>query len=351
MGLPFVYRGFLPGLIAWGLIGYVLLPQLGYHFVSLPLDAQAALVAIVPSTIGAGLVSLDYVIFTFYEGRFYWPRWLRNLLTERLQNKVKFWFDRQANVPDTGEEYKELWFKLRNFPEEGKRRVANCPTIMGNMLRQAEDYPWNRYRMDNEFYWYRLKMVVPKEKWDLVENTKAQVDFLVYSSFFLMAYSPVHIIIYVLAGKPIEALFGALTITTAYLLYRVSLKGLRLYLEEFKSIFDVYREDLRKAFDPNKLGQREQDFWRGSWETLQYGKELQGAEAQFLITVASNKDPALVANDVGKAGLNMDIVTGRSDFALSGYFRASTQAEINAKLDAIRRVDGVQNVSYFWKGV
>lgn len=317
---------------------------------------QAALVALAPTIIGALLMTFDYVIYTFYEGRFYWPASLSKLLTRHLQEKVDSekedsWAKQAKRARSEGREgdFNELWFKLRNFPEdEGKdRRKVVYPTIMGNMLRQAEDYPWKRYGMDDTFYWYRLKMILPKDQSDLIENTKAQVDLLVYSSFFLAAYSPAHIIVYGMTGRLVGAFFGLLTITAAYLLYRVSLKGLRLYLEEFKSAFDVYRDKLRTVFDASNLGDREQRFWKRAWVVLQYGETA--GEAVVLVTLAPNKDPVAIVNELEKAGLKLNWVVGEGDFALSGYFAASNLSEVTTKLNAIRTNPGIQNVSYFWR--
>ncbi len=347
LGLPFVFRGFLPGLIGWALVAYFLLPPFGLVIIGGSPEFQIALSLLASLLVGALLVTLDYSIFTFYEGRLYWPQTVSSTMIRRLQNKIDSMQKEEDEVKDERKRA-ELWFKLRQFPETGEgRRIAAYPTLMGNLLKQAEDYPLKRYGMDPEFFWFRLKFLIPKEKFSVLENTKAQVDFLVYTSFLFVIYAIAHFITYTVAGDSIKAVLGVIfAITLAYLLYRISLKELVIYLEDFKSIFDVYRNELRRVIDEKSMEQEERSFWGNTLERLQYGQKPEG-EMHLMLKVAPDKDASVVGKALKDAGLVSDVFTGSGDCNLLCYTRISDSGDASSKVEQIKKFDGVTIVFHF----
>jgi len=305
-GSPFLLRSFLPGLVSSLLIFYALppaVPWLGTFWRCLSFEQKLVLLAASSLIIGAVITTLDYRIYTFYEGRFGWPEVVKSALTKRLSKKVALLQDRDREILDEikklkesggssqselervttlENERKEIWFNLRMFPASvGKPgspeiRQARLPTMLGNILAESESYPLLRYGMDPVFYWYRLVQIVPRERMQALDRLKATSDFLVYTSAVLVLYAPIHLISY-LVGKlyclSLLGFVGALLISGV--LYRISLSSLRQYCESTKGVYDVYRHELRRSLlhpVTTEGVEKETDFWRNVWLYLQYGQ-------------------------------------------------------------------------------
>jgi hypothetical protein len=52
------------------------------------------------------------------------------------------------------------------------------PTALGNVLKSAERYPWQRYRLDAVVIWSRLQPLLPNEFADLLQQAKTSLDLL-----------------------------------------------------------------------------------------------------------------------------------------------------------------------------
>jgi hypothetical protein len=52
------------------------------------------------------------------------------------------------------------------------------PTALGNVLKSAERYPWQRYRLDAVVIWSRLQPLLPTEFADLLQQAKTSLDLL-----------------------------------------------------------------------------------------------------------------------------------------------------------------------------
>ena len=52
------------------------------------------------------------------------------------------------------------------------------PTALGNVLKSAERYPWQRYRLDAVVIWSRLQPLLPAEFADLLQQAKTSLDLL-----------------------------------------------------------------------------------------------------------------------------------------------------------------------------
>jgi Flp pilus assembly protein CpaB len=60
-----------------------------------------------------------------------------------------------------------------SFPPETE---SVRPTSLGNVLRSAERYPWQRYRLDAVVVWSRLQSLLPSEFADLLQKSKTSFD-------------------------------------------------------------------------------------------------------------------------------------------------------------------------------
>jgi hypothetical protein len=58
------------------------------------------------------------------------------------------------------------------------------PTVLGNVLKSAERYPWQRYRLDAVVIWPRLQPLLPSESTDLLQQAKTSLDLLLTLATF-----------------------------------------------------------------------------------------------------------------------------------------------------------------------
>jgi hypothetical protein len=58
------------------------------------------------------------------------------------------------------------------------------PTALGNVLKSAELYPWQRYRLDAVVIWSRLQPLLPTEFADLLQQAKTSLDILLTLATF-----------------------------------------------------------------------------------------------------------------------------------------------------------------------
>jgi len=295
-GLAFLLR-ILPGI----LLTYPLLlatsPIMGFDLIGAPLEQQVLIVGMVGLLLGVLLNCLDFTIYTFYEGRRGWLRELKDCMVNRLNREIRWKYSEEKKLfekveylkqqkPITKEmqrqinalemERGEIWFYLLQFPsvvtDDNVEHRALSPTRFGNIILEGELYPEMKYGMDIVFYWPRMRFVIPKHIWTEIDTSKALVDFLVYLSFSLILYTPIHIVAYVLLRLPLQALIGLLTPLVAYLLYKLSWDELRTYYNYVKAVFDSYRDDLKgklKVKDSKEI-EKEKEEWDKIWRYLQY---------------------------------------------------------------------------------
>jgi len=299
-------RSFLPGLVFSLLIFYGLppaVPWLGTFWRCFSFEQEVVFLLACSLLIGALITTLDYRIYTFYEGRFGWPEVVKSALTKRLSRRVASLQDRDRKIleeikklkesSDSSQseperiarlenERKEIWFNLRMFPASVDKpgspetRQARLPTMLGNLLAEAESYALLRYGMDPVFYWYRLAQIVPRERMQVLDRLKASTDFLVYTSALLVFYAPIHLVSYLVGKLYCLSLLGfAGALLISWVLYRVSLNSLMQYCESTKGLYDVYRHELRRRLLQPVTAENveeETNFWRDLWVYLQYGQ-------------------------------------------------------------------------------
>src|SRR5260370_4323839 len=124
------------------------------------------------------ILALSGGVYKVFEGRALWPRRLFVWAMARQRARVRKLYSKQDALRDTDKEaYDELWSKLRAYPTDEKNEpFAARPTLLGNILREYEDYPRKRYGMDSVFYWTRIWMEMDKEKKELIDNEWSLAD-------------------------------------------------------------------------------------------------------------------------------------------------------------------------------
>lgn len=266
MKLPFsfdlklVFRLLLPGFIL-GVALYPLVRTLISAVTARPIGTE---VLLVPLTIVAGwsVIVMDMSIYMVFEGRRYWPSWLLKLGVRREERRLKALQQQIATgrLADR-RRYLEAGVEMRRFPmdQDGAYR-AKLPTRLGNLLAAYEGYSERIYGMDPPFYWSRLWLTLGKELREEIDGQQAMTDSATYTAAALL-FSGALLALYGLLGLlrpglvkslPAPSVLGilaALSITSGYVLYRCSLHLHAQFGETFKSVFDLYRGNLRPLDD------------------------------------------------------------------------------------------------------
>ncbi len=279
--LPILMHMILPGLLAtavfYRLVARVLSP--------LPWGAEnywqrVVAFALMELTAGALISTGGSQISKVYEGRAFWPEWLRARGLDRQQARVSR-LRRKADEATDEAGYDDAWFELRAYPIDEKtgERVATRPTLLGNIMAQADQYSWTRYGMDAVFYWSRIWMLVDKDQKEDIDNQWSVADGFLTLSAISMAGAAVWTAQIALswfsvgtALLPWSNRWLDLAGVAAWLLlglfwYRLSLPFHRANGELAKAVFDLYRDKVRKLATP---APHEKAEWGAAWAFLQY---------------------------------------------------------------------------------
>ena len=278
MKLPFtfgtdqvLFRMVLPGVI----LALVLWPAL-VSVDGAPVDALLYLPLV--ALFGGWLIGLcDTQIYMIYEGRRFWPRWLRDWGLRRERRRLRGLATRAERARASGDRgrYLESCSDIARFPlaQDGERHAA-MPTRLGNLMYEYELYPSWKYGLDSVFFFYRIWVSIDKALRDEIDRKQASVDGAVFLSFVLVlaaAWFFAWFCVLLVAGthpqavepllpwrlgfqERIEFAWGVPTWTNlqlagaclllAYGVYRLSLYAHSQYGEFYKALFDQHRSCL-----------------------------------------------------------------------------------------------------------
>lgn len=154
--------------------------------------------------------------------------------------------------------YGEARHRWRLTEIQGQRRVADnyaqyplsrnqvMATRLGNVLRAAERYPYDRYGADAVLVWPRLYPLLPESVITSIAQAREALEFLLVLSALATAFGVLSGIYLLVVVAPVwlflVCFWGAPAV--ALLAYRSSLGAALLYAEVVRSAFDLYRLDL-----------------------------------------------------------------------------------------------------------
>lgn len=179
----------------------------------------------------------------------YWPSFVSRLrkkiikrLKHQLESKRNQWkilaykkLKKEALEEKEEEEYTLLDKELAQYPLNYRLLM---PTLIGNILRAAEEYPLVRYGLEITVVWPRLWLILPELARQEVSSARQALD----ERTRLMVWGLVFIIWSVWAwwALPIGLL-------SAFISYRAMISSAGIYGELLRSSFDLYRHDLYSA--------------------------------------------------------------------------------------------------------
>ncbi|MBB5079278.1 hypothetical protein [Nonomuraea endophytica] len=199
----------------------------------------------------AWLASAATTLVRLYEG--YWP----GRIGRPLRALGLRWHRRRMSALDPGDDadYARLHTSYPSDPAEV------MPTRLGNILKNAELHPEDRYGLDAVVIWPRLYPLLPEEQRAALVAARTELEFFLTVSALAAVYSAASGIFLVVAGAAPGLFLLCHTAggVVALLAYRAALPSARLYGQQVKVTFDVHRDLLLKAtgqHDPEGFDER-----------------------------------------------------------------------------------------------
>jgi hypothetical protein len=273
-GNRFVMTALFPSLVFWGLLITVFV--IGSRNLSVAMNLWNGQDDILKGILivcfiawvtffASSLSSQSTAILRLYEG--YWKspigRKLGDAGKEKHKKKLKKIDEEAANNKNRYEDI-YLFYPLPTQPEQV------MPTLLGNILKNSELYPNDRYNIDAVLIWPRLYHILPDSLIQTIAEARGSLDFLIrvsfLSGFFSLICFVFLIVVFLLPDKSmwwlvLVFLVGGLFV--AWLAYKSALSSAVLYAHQIKSAFDLYRRELLKqmSFTPPTTLKDEQDLW------------------------------------------------------------------------------------------
>jgi hypothetical protein len=179
-------------------------------------------------------------ILKFFEGY-----WRIPIVGEYIKDIGRSWHRKKleslALRIDEPEAYEEINLKYP-LPEQAEV----MPTLLGNILKNAELYPRDRYGLDAVLFWPRLYPLFPPQFAADIAQLRGNVDkmllvtilaavfSLLSGGYLLVIRAPWLLFVLCFGG-------GVITMFTAY---RGAMGSVMPYAEQIKTAFDLYRNDL-----------------------------------------------------------------------------------------------------------
>lgn len=264
----FLMNAFFPSLLFWGLL--IVVGLAGQRDLTVFVKAwneQDAMVKILQIigfiawvTFFAGVLSSQLTaILRFYEG--YWDSSLGRYFQAFGQKWHKAYLARLSEqMQDNPNRYEDVYlgYPLPTRPEEV------MPTRLGNILKNAELYPKDRYQMDAVLTWPRLYNLFPERYVQTIAETRGALDFMLVLSALGGSFAFLAGAYLLIVGATwwlfLICFWGGLLV--AWLAYRSALDSALLYAQQIKSGFDLYRNELLKQMRlPLPATPNEEEIW------------------------------------------------------------------------------------------
>lgn len=272
----FILTLFFPSLIFWGGVTVVYFTVSGLEVAITDWQAQNADIRILQI-----ILVLAWVTFFAYflgnqliwitrqfEGYWDWLPLVGNYLSQMRRKhyqQVLEWLNQNNH-------YSSIYYGFP-FPNEPE---AVMPTRLGNILKNAEQYAYQRYDIDAVLLWPRLYTILPDSFIKMVESARASLDFMLVTSGLSALFaliSGVYLLVWQGEGWLFLLCFlGGLVV--ARLAYLSALDAAISYGQLIKSAFDVYKDDLIKqlGYELPKSLTEERKFWGNLYELIYRGE-------------------------------------------------------------------------------
>jgi hypothetical protein len=199
---------------------------------------------------GFSLLLLDMPIYMVFEGRRFWPDWLRSIGVARQSRRVDQ-LKKRADAA-SGIMQVELDILAHQYPIDRTTGspYAPYPTRLGNLLARFETYPTVKYGLDGVFFWPRLWVSIDKDLREELDSAQAVVDGAIYCAFVFCIAALISVGYW--AWLPSSAWWhwpasAVAFVVLARLFYTLALPRYAQYGDLFEAVFDQYRKKLEFA--------------------------------------------------------------------------------------------------------
>jgi len=182
----------------------------------------------------------------------------------RQQNKT----NRDVYTMKTRRRDEVLRYLAMRFPED---KELILPTRLGNTIRAFERYPSRVYGVESVTAWTRLLSVIPKQYIELVDNSKADVDFFVNTALLLIITVLEMIAMFFLYSW-VTLIFAIFLLLGSAICYQLAVTKSKAWGSVVKSCFDNFRLDLLKQLGYKRPANlyRERQIWDVVSKTFLY---------------------------------------------------------------------------------
>lgn len=140
------------------------------------------------------------------------------------------------------------------------------PTRLGNLLKNAELYPYAQYSIDAVLTWPRLYQLLPERFLATFSVAKADLDLMLGLSALSALFGAGSAVYLLVVGGPWSLYLACLwgSALAAYLTYRSALANAEIYAQQVRVAFDLYRDELRERLgdQPPRDDVDERDYWQ-----------------------------------------------------------------------------------------
>lgn len=274
-GLRGVLIGWIIPTLVWVSVGLacitVVIPEadLSRMMITASWAERSAWVVGIAAAIGILLSSVQTALFRVLEG-YVGPVGTRARLSGR-HNARRADLKRRYDHATAQASRNVLLDQLREYPiEEGDY----LPTRFGNVIKAAETYGWDRYRLDLVGLWYQIINSVPSDLREDTAKARIMVDFHVCSLYLSFAIGIALTVTSVTLGLPTItiAALGVGTICLAVLFYLAAVSAAKEWGRSLIAVADFCRMPLAKTFNlqlPPTLEQ-ERELWRAVGHLVKY---------------------------------------------------------------------------------
>lgn len=197
-----------------------------------------------------------------YEG--YWD-WMPFGIGRRLRSGRTTYYQR---VIEEADDYRTTYYWYPPSKYSKKYSSDVMPTKLGNILKNSELYPYERYKIDAVLFWPRLPAVLGESYTQSLEASKSSMDFMLIVSFLSSLFAIISGIALFWMGSSWWLFFicflGGFALAIAA--YLSALRAAVSYGQLIKGAFDMYKGDLLSKMGYAKPTSLEEE--RVLWESI-----------------------------------------------------------------------------------
>jgi hypothetical protein len=188
--------------------------------------------------------------------------------------------------------------------------VDFLPTRLGNALRAAERYGYERYGLDTQVLWYELGAVAPEPLAEDLYSARGMVDFFVSAATLSWFYAIIAIILAIVKRDLIFLCYALAAVLVSRLSYLRAARGTGAIAKAQQAIVNVSRSKLAELFGltiPIDIG-KEKEMWSALIAFISEGsaedqRHLQAWQNFAPVTPKGNGDSSgIIGSSISSAG-------------------------------------------------